>query len=65
MCYAPSLASNNAQDRMSGFSFMANQPLGFQQEQWHGSFGKQQELLTFLSTTNPEELSGNRRDTVH
>jgi hypothetical protein len=28
-------------------------------------FGKQQGLLNFLSTTNPEELSGNRRDTVH
>jgi hypothetical protein len=25
-------------------------------------FGKQQEPLNFLSTTNPEELSGNRRD---
>jgi hypothetical protein len=28
-------------------------------------FGKQQEILNFLSTTNPEALSGDRRDTVH
>jgi hypothetical protein len=28
-------------------------------------FGKQQEILSFLSTTNPAELSGNRRNTVH
>ena len=28
-------------------------------------FGKQKENLHFLSTTNPEELLGNRRDTVH
>jgi hypothetical protein len=28
-------------------------------------FGKQQESLNLLSTTNPEELPGNRWDTVH
>jgi len=27
-------------------------------------FGKQQDFLNFLSATNPEEQSGNRRDTV-
>jgi hypothetical protein len=37
---------------------MANQPLGFQQEQCHGSFWKATGTLNFLSTTNPEELSG-------
>jgi hypothetical protein len=27
-------------------------------------FGKQQEILNFLSTTSPEEMSGNRGETV-
>jgi hypothetical protein len=45
---------------------MANQPLGFQQEN-NGMlpFGKQQEILPSISTTHPEELSGSRWDTVH
>src|SRR5258708_688228 len=42
--------------KTSGFSFMMNQPLGFQQEYYMLPFGKQQETSEFFLAINPEGL---------